>query len=65
MSVESAITYIHRMRSDIDFRNQVAELSDDESASWQHLLLNGYEFTMEEFRAAQDAVYKEYGLTPM
>lgn len=65
MSVESAISYIHRMRSDSEFRSKVTELSDDETASWQHLLLSGYEFTMEEFRAAQDAVYKEYGLTPM
>jgi hypothetical protein len=53
------------MRSDSEFRSKVTELSDDETASWQHLLLSGYEFTMEEFRAAQDAVYKEYGLTPM
>jgi predicted ribosomally synthesized peptide with nif11-like leader len=65
MSVESALTYIRRMRSDNDFRLQVVDLSDNETASWQFLKQNGYEFTMEEFRAAQDAIYKEYGLTPM
>jgi predicted ribosomally synthesized peptide with nif11-like leader len=65
MSVESAITYIRRMRNDNDFRVQVIELSEDEAASWQFLKQNGYEFTMEEFHVAQDAIYKEYGLTPM
>ena len=65
MSVQSAISYIHRMRSDTEFRSKVTELSDDETASWQHLLLNGYDFTIAEFRVAQDEIYKEYGITPM
>jgi hypothetical protein len=65
MSIECAKAYIHRMRSDQDFRSKVTELSDDETASWHHLLLNGYDFTMAEFRAAQDEIYQEYGITPM
>lgn len=65
MSVESAIAYIHRMRSDGTFRHEVNELAEDETAGWALLGRNGYEFTMEEFRAAQDEIYKEHGITPL
>jgi predicted ribosomally synthesized peptide with nif11-like leader len=65
MSVESAVSYIHRMRSDEVFKRAVNDLAEDEVASWQYIKESGYEFTMEEFRAAQDEVYKEYGITPM
>lgn len=65
MSVESAVSYIQRMRSDEVFKRAVNDLADDEAASWIYIKENGYEFTMEEFRAAQDEIYKEYGITPM
>jgi len=65
MSVESAVSYIHRMRSDADFKQAVNALADDEAASWQYIKEAGFEFSMEEFKAAQDEIYKEYGITPM
>ena len=34
MSVESAVDYIKRMRSDEDFRKKMNDLSEDEAASW-------------------------------
>lgn len=63
MSIESAISYIHRMRSDDAFHQAVNERAEDED--WEFLSANSYEFTMQEFRAAQDAIYKEYDITPM
>ena len=65
MSVESAVAYIHRMRSDQDFRAAVNALADDEAQSWAHIRTQGYEFTMEEFKTAQDEIYKEYGINPL
>jgi predicted ribosomally synthesized peptide with nif11-like leader len=65
MSVESAVAYIKRMRSDEDFRHQMNEASDDDDASWALIKAAGYEFTMVEFKQAQDVIYKEYGVTPM
>jgi len=65
MSVESAVAYIRRMRADNDFRLAVGELSDDEAASWKFIQENGFEFSMQEFKAAQDEIYKEYGITPL
>jgi predicted ribosomally synthesized peptide with nif11-like leader len=65
MSVESAIAYINRMRSDETFRHEVNQLSEDETASWELIGRNGYQFTMQEFRAAQDEIYKEHGITPL
>lgn len=65
MSVESAVAYIKRMRSDDDFRRQMNEASDDEAASWALIKAAGYEFTMVEFKAAQDVMYREHGVTPM
>jgi predicted ribosomally synthesized peptide with nif11-like leader len=65
MTVESAIAYIRRMRSDEVFRHEVNHLAEDESAGWALIRQNGYEFTMDEFRAAQDNIYKEHGITPL
>lgn len=64
MSVESAIEYIKRMRNDDAFRQTINGFDGDEGA-WAHLKEQGYEFTMEEFKHAQDAIYQEYGVTPM
>lgn len=65
MSVESALEYIRRMRSDEEFRHAINAVSEDEQASWALIKEHGYEFSMEDFRAAQDAIYQEYGITPM
>jgi predicted ribosomally synthesized peptide with nif11-like leader len=65
MSVDSAIAYIKRMREDQDFRRVLNENSEDEEANWAFVKANGYDFTMAEFKQAQDAIYKEYGITPL
>ncbi|PWV60999.1 Nif11-like leader peptide family natural product precursor [Plasticicumulans acidivorans] len=65
MSVESAKAYIERMRSDEAFRHMVNDGSEDEAASWALLREHGFDFTMQEFREAQDLIYAEYGITPM
>ena len=53
-----------RMRSDETFRCTVNAF-DDEEASWQFLKENGFEFSFDEFKQAQDLIYKEYGITPL
>lgn len=63
MSVESAIAYIKRMRSDEAFRHTINE-SEDEQTNWQLLKEHGFEFSMQEFLQAKDAIYAEYGITP-
>lgn len=65
MSVESAVAYIKRMRSDDAFRQTMNDLSEDEEASWAHIRASGFEFTMQEFKKAQDEIYQEHGITPM
>ncbi|MDQ0505130.1 Nif11-like leader peptide family natural product precursor [Xanthobacter agilis] len=65
MSVESAVAYIRRMRSDDDFRRKMNEVSEDDDASWTEIRSAGFDFTMKEFKLAQDEIYKEYGITPM
>ncbi|ACO76514.1 hypothetical protein AvCA_02530 [Azotobacter vinelandii CA] len=65
MSVESAKAYINRMRTDEAFRHTVNEGSEDEAASWALLKEHGYEFSMTEFRQAQDEIYAENGITPL
>jgi predicted ribosomally synthesized peptide with nif11-like leader len=65
MSVESAIAYIKRMREDQDFRRVVNNNSEDEAANWALVKDAGYDFTMTEFKQAQDVIYKEHGITPM
>lgn len=65
MSVESAVAYIKRMREDQDFRKMLNDNSEDEAANWALVKEAGYDFTMSEFKQAQDVVYQEYGVTPM
>lgn len=65
MSVESAVAYIKRMRSDEEFRRVLNDNSEDEEANWAFIRENGFDFTMAEFKRAQDEVYKEFGITPM
>ena len=65
MSVESAIAYITRMRDDKEFHRAVNEHSEDETANWAFIKASGYDFTMPEFKQAQDEVYKELGVTPI
>ncbi len=65
MTVESAKAYIERMRADEAFRQSVSALSEDEEESWAFVRAQGYEFTMREFRAAQEKIYEDYGIEPM
>lgn len=65
MTVESALAYIERMRGDEDFRHLVNGYSEDEGAAWEFVRAAGYDFTISEFKQAQDAAYKERGITPM
>jgi predicted ribosomally synthesized peptide with nif11-like leader len=65
VTVESAKAYIERMRGDEAFRQSVSALSEDEEKSWAFVKAQGYEFTMQEFRAAQEKIYEEYGIEPM
>lgn len=64
MTVESAVAYIHRMRSDPEFRKFLNDNSEDDAANWAYIKEHGYDFTMAEFKQAQDVVYKEYGVDP-
>jgi predicted ribosomally synthesized peptide with nif11-like leader len=64
MSVESAVAYIKRMRSDAEFRAKLNENSEDEAANWAYVKSQGYDFTMNEFNQARDVVYEEHGITP-
>ncbi len=64
MSIESAIAYIKRMRSDEAFR-QALNVCDSEEANWAAVKAAGYDFTMPEFKRAQEAIYKEFGITPL
>ena len=64
MSVKSAKEYIQRMRADDSFRMTVNDCPD-ESANWEFLKANGYEFTLQEFKLAQEDIYKDYGITPL
>lgn len=65
MSVESAVAYIKRMREDAAFRQTMNDLSEDEESSWAHIRASGFDFTMQEFKKAQDEIYREHGITPM
>lgn len=64
MSVTSAKEYITRMREDAEFRRTVNDCVD-EQANWAFLKACGYEFSLQEFKLAQDEIYKEYGITPL
>ena len=65
MSMESAKSYIERMRNDEAFRAAVNALSEDEEKSWAFVKGQGYDFSMSEFRQAQEKIYQEYGIEPM
>lgn len=65
MSVESAVSYIKRMRDDAEFRRSLNENSEDEAANWAFIKAAGYDFTMSEFKQAQEVIYQEFGVTPM
>lgn len=65
MTMEAAKTYIERMRNDEAFRNAVNALSEDEEKSWAFVKAQGYDFTMPEFRQAQESIYQDYGIEPM
>jgi predicted ribosomally synthesized peptide with nif11-like leader len=64
MSVESAKEYITRMREDETFRKVINDCTD-EQANWEFLKATGYEFTLQEFKLAQEQIYNEYGITPL
>lgn len=64
MSVQSAKDYIKRMREDEAFRRTLNDC-EDEDANWAFLKENGYDFSMTEFRHAQEEIYREYGISPM
>ncbi|MDR1888107.1 MAG: Nif11-like leader peptide family natural product precursor [Zoogloeaceae bacterium] len=64
MTTESAVAYIRRMREDAAFR-QAMNGFDGGEAGWDYLRAQGFEFTLEEFKKAQDEIYREYGVTPM
>ena len=63
MTVASAKAYITRMREDTPFRLSVNAIVD-EAASWAFLKENEYEFTVQEFKEAQEQVYQDHGITP-
>lgn len=65
MSVEAAVAYIKRMREDEDFRQMMNSNSEDEEACWALSKENGYDFSMSEFKQAQEEIYKEYDIVPM
>jgi predicted ribosomally synthesized peptide with nif11-like leader len=65
MSVESAIAYIRRMRSDDAFRQTMNAFDGDDDASWAYLHTQGFEFSVEDFKKGQEEIYREYGVTPM
>jgi len=64
MSVQSAKDYIGRMRSDEVFRRQVNDC-ENEAANWAFLKENGFEFSLPEFKKAQEEIYQEHGITPL
>jgi predicted ribosomally synthesized peptide with nif11-like leader len=64
MSVESAVAYIRRMREDQDFRKHLNEISEDEVACQAYVQAEGFEFTIPEFKSAQNVIYDEYGIDP-
>lgn len=64
MSIESAVAYLQRMREDDAFRQTMNDF-DGSDAAWSYLREQGFAFSMEEFRKAQDEVYKAHGITPL
>lgn len=64
MSVESAKTYIERMRADADFRQRMNQIDNDEEAGWALIKSLGYDFSLHEFKQAQELIYQERGIVP-
>jgi len=64
MSVESAKTYITRMREDEDFHRRINDC-EDEAANWAFLKEAGYDFSVEEFKKAAEEIYVEKGIDPI
>jgi len=60
VSIESATAYMERMRLDPEFRAKVNECQDA-AANWAYLRENGFDFTVDEFKQAQKAVYEAHG----
>lgn len=63
MSVALAKAYIMRMREDREFRETI-NACEDESANWAFIRESGYDFTLQEFKLAQEEIYAEFGITP-
>lgn len=64
MSVESAKAYIDRMRTEPEFRQQMNQVDNDEEAGWAKIKEMGYDFTLHEFKLAQELIYQEHGIVP-
>jgi len=60
VSIESAKAYMERMRVDPEFRRRVNEC-DDPAANWAYLRENGFDFSVDEFKAAQKEVFEIHG----
>lgn len=62
MSIESAKAYMRRMRDDPEFRKKVNDRTDNDE-NWKFLQAEGYDFTIEDFKNAQDELVKEVGFS--
>jgi len=60
MSIESAKSYMQRMRIDPAFRKAVNEC-EDPGENWAFLRANGFDFTADEFKQAQKEVFEAHG----
>lgn len=60
MSIESAKEYMRRMRDDPEFKKTVSGRANDDDA-WAFIRAQGYEFTVAEFKQAQEEVSQEMG----
>lgn len=53
MSIENAKAYMKRMREDDEFRKRIND-EPSKDKNWAYLKSQGYEFSYEEFLAAQN-----------
>ncbi len=60
MSIESAKAYMQRMRDDPEFKRTVSGRAKDEDA-WAFIRAQGYDFTVAEFKEAQEELSQEMG----
>jgi len=49
MSIESAKTFVEKMKNDEDFRKKVTECKDNEARK-AHVLKEGFDFSVEELK---------------